>query len=802
MARGPCLHGTRMEHRSLPALLRTSCIAACIILGVTRTAVGQSSAGVLSPLHQFAGPDGSYPIAGLVQGIDGRFYGTTASGGDAGVGTVFSIDGRDGSGFAVLHQFTGGADGGSPYAALIQTSDGYFYGTTTCGGGVTSCLDWTNFGSGTIFKVDASGHFTTVYTFSVKGDPDGAWPYAGLVEGRDHKLYGTTWCGGIGTDCSNADISLEGMGTIFKFDPVSNAFTVLYTFTGPDGCSPAAALIEDRAVDGLFYGTTAYCGVAAGTLFKFDAAHSSRVGSFTLLHAFTNDIDGGSPTAQLVTGTDGDLYGVTRFGGFVGGSGNGTVFRVNANTGVLTTLHTFVTGVDGGLPFGGLVQAADGLFYGTTYWGATPPLTGTLFRVDPAGVFWTLYMFKGDVDGQQPLAPLARGTVAGDARLYGVTTAGPGDAGPGGVFRLTPPPSLACPASVVVSATSLTGAVVPLTVKVTDLAQSPTTVTWNLDGSTAQTDALAASPSTATVSLSAPLSVGTHTVTIVATDALQLSVSCSFSVRVDKKPQTIAFGAVPTQTAGNPPVALVATATSGLPVTFSVESGPGTIAGNVLTITGSGSILVKASQSGNGMYDAAADVAQTIAVRKLGATKISVACGTFVYDGAKHPATASAIGLDGTPTGPLQITYASGGLVSAAAPVPAGSYAVTATFAGDAVSPPASAACVLTIGRAALTVAANNATKVQGTPNPVFAANYVGFAGSDGASALLGALTFATTATTHSPSGTYAIVPAGVTSPNYTITFVRGTLTVVPKHSGRGNSANHNDEADDDDQGR
>src|SRR5713226_6501116 len=86
-------------------------------------------------LHRFVndGTDGKFPYASLLQATDGNFYGTTSQGGAFGLGTVFQI--TPDNTVTVLHSFAGGTDGARPYAALIQATDGNFYGTTIFGGG-------------------------------------------------------------------------------------------------------------------------------------------------------------------------------------------------------------------------------------------------------------------------------------------------------------------------------------------------------------------------------------------------------------------------------------------------------------------------------------------------------------------------------------------------------------------------------------------------------------------------------------------------------------------------------------------
>jgi uncharacterized repeat protein (TIGR03803 family) len=150
---------------------------------------------VLTPLYSFTGGnDGGNPEAGLVQGSDGNFYGTTSSGGTNGAGTVFEIS-TNGV-LTSLYAFTGGNDGRNPEAGLVQGSDGNFYGTTYNGG---------IYGVGTVFEISTNGVLTPLYSFT--GGNDGGNPEAGLVQGSDGNFYGTTYSRGGG----------EGeAGTVFR----------------------------------------------------------------------------------------------------------------------------------------------------------------------------------------------------------------------------------------------------------------------------------------------------------------------------------------------------------------------------------------------------------------------------------------------------------------------------------------------------------------------------------------------------------------------------------------------------------
>jgi len=310
-----------------------------------------SPGGSLTNVWSFTGGnDGANPQAGLVQGSDSNFYGTTAWGGANGYGTVFRIS-PSGS-LTNLWSFTGGTDGDSPQAGLVQGSDGNFYGTASYGG-VS--------GNGTVFRISPSGSLTSLWSFT--GGNDGANPQAGLVQGSDGNFYGTTY-----------GSSPSANGTVFRISP-SGILTTLWSFTGgSNGAYPWATLVQGS--DSNFYGTASYGGAyGAGTVFRI-----SPSGSLTSLWSFTGGNDGATPQAGLVQGSDGNFYGTASYGGAYGA---GTVFRISPS-GSLTNLWSFTGCGDGANPYAGLLQSSDGNFYGTTTGGGTNGY-GTVFVLDVAG---------------------------------------------------------------------------------------------------------------------------------------------------------------------------------------------------------------------------------------------------------------------------------------------------------------------------------------------------------------------------------------------------------------------------------
>jgi uncharacterized repeat protein (TIGR03803 family) len=378
--------------------------------------------GTVTVLHAFIpGTDGAYPNAALIQATDGNFYGTTPYGGTSASGTVFKM--TPSGTVSVLHAFTGGTDGTYPYAALIQATDGNFYGTTI-GGGSTNC---NSYGCGTVFKMTPSGIVTVLHAFTGEAT-EGTAPEAPLIQATDGNFYGTTYYGG-GTGCN--DRGIEGCGTIFKMTPAGTV-TVLHAFIGgtTEGAYPHAALIQ--ATNGNFYGATGngggtgcyyYDTSGCGTVFKMTPG-----GTVTVLHAFTGGTDGAGPAA-VIQANDGNFYGTTASGG---ASNAGTVFMMTPS-GTFTVLHEFSGTTDGTNPLSPLIQATDGNFYGTTFRGDSN--VGTVFMMTPRGTLTILHAFGGTTDGGYPLSALIQAT---DGNYYGATSQG-GASGRGVVFRLSPP---------------------------------------------------------------------------------------------------------------------------------------------------------------------------------------------------------------------------------------------------------------------------------------------------------------------------------------------------------------------------
>lgn len=406
--------------------LKMTCIMFVFSAAVSTVAYAQT----FKSLASFDGTDGYQPYAGLVQGTDGNFYGTTLGGGNTncslGCGTVFRI--APAGKLTILYGFCsqlGCPDGYYPWGGLVLATDGNFYGTTYAGGPG---------GLGNIFRITATGKLTNVSGFCNGGQCGGEGPFSGLVLARDGAFYGTTYFGGA----NNA-------GTVFRITP-SGDLTTLYSFCTQanctDGTHPWAGLVQ--GTDGNFYGTTLYGGAninqlcdsngsGCGTVFKISSS-----GKLTTLYSFcaqSSCADGANPWAGLVQANDGNLYGTTTYGGGLNCSNDcGTAFRITP-AGQLTTIHSFCTSTcaDGFHPYAGLIQGTDGNLYGTTSIGGVN-FGGVIFKLTTSGTVTPLYSLCQTTGcGYFPWAPLLQGT---DGNFYGTASEG-GINNSGTVFSLS-----------------------------------------------------------------------------------------------------------------------------------------------------------------------------------------------------------------------------------------------------------------------------------------------------------------------------------------------------------------------------
>lgn len=419
-------------------------------------------------LYSFTGAagDGSQAFAGLTEASDGWLYGTTRYGGNANKGTVYKLR-LDGTGYSVVHHFSGTHAGGAePVARVIEGPGARLYGATF---GATVVGAVTN--QGTLFSLglDGTGH-TLLRAFTGQGG-DGANPYADLLLASDGMLYGTTAFGGttnqgvlfrINTDGSgyerlrSFDRSANGgsvpygpvmeltpgtlmgttsfggtnrVGIIYTVQTDGSGYDVLRHFVGDavDGGVPYGGLL--KGADGALYGTTWYGGPPDhGTIYKLEEDGSD--------YEVVQYLKGGSggpveAWAGLVLGADGYYYGTSWFGGI---SNRGTVYRMKSDTREIQVLHSFSGGPTGAEhPYGGVIVGSDGVLYGTTVEGGTQNL-GTFYKLNRDGTGFAILrnFVSANSGGYFPYAGLLEGS---DGLIYGATVSG-GSAGYGIVFRI------------------------------------------------------------------------------------------------------------------------------------------------------------------------------------------------------------------------------------------------------------------------------------------------------------------------------------------------------------------------------
>lgn len=357
--------------------------------------------GQLTTLYQFYGTNGENPTSGLVQDQNGDFYGTTIFGGNGNLGTIYRLT-ADGN-FTNLLKFNG-SNGAHPAGRLMQGRDGNFYGTTQ-DGGFTGPINGITYpgGLGTLFQLTTNGALNTLLFFNFT---NGASPRCELVQSADGSIYGTTSAGGV-----------NNLGTVFKFT-TNGLIQTLFSFNYTNGAAPTSRLLQDTA--GNLFGSTFLggafntgtgicpslisCTNGYGTIFKL-----ATNGTLTTLHFF-DGTNGANPNGDLMQGADGNLFGLTQFGGpdsnNLLSNGNGTIFE-------LTTNNTFVTQVfchNTNASPTALIQANDGDFYGTT-----------------AGTVFTLSNLSNSIPGNPPtiyFQPLSRTNTDGTTANFSVTACG------------------------------------------------------------------------------------------------------------------------------------------------------------------------------------------------------------------------------------------------------------------------------------------------------------------------------------------------------------------------------------------
>jgi uncharacterized repeat protein (TIGR03803 family) len=337
--------------------------------------------------------------------------------------------------------YAGATNGTSPRGALVQGSDGNFYGTCYFDGQPTS--NCPTCGYGTVFRMSPDGALTTIAWFHgttglTNGEGYGGYPFGGMTQATNGNFYGDSEYG-LFRVTPDGTLTARGGGS-WVGDPIQGSDGYLYyvnsdtvfrsPLEGDQGMqwqapgNPSGGLVQ--ATDGNFYGLTVNGGTSGfGTAYKLTPG-----GVLTTLVSFGGTNSGRWPFGKMLQASDGNLYGVC--------DSPEQVFKLTLS-GTLTTFAVFGTNGDRGTnPNAGLIEANDGNFYGTTFeGGGIGGAQGTVFKITPQGRISTLVVFsyRGDYPGSGPFAGLVQGS---DGNLYGTCAYG-GDFGGGNIFRILMP---------------------------------------------------------------------------------------------------------------------------------------------------------------------------------------------------------------------------------------------------------------------------------------------------------------------------------------------------------------------------
>jgi uncharacterized repeat protein (TIGR03803 family) len=635
------------------------------------------------------------------------------------------------------------------------------WGTTMQGG--------TN-GVGTIFSYDlTSGAYAKTFDFSLSS---GAYPKGGVMS-YNGKLYGMTSIGGtLGTG-----VTANGGGVLFEFDPIGNNYAILYQFIGTTGAIPTGNLIQ---VNGILYGMTSFGGANnVGVLFQFDLSTNtySNIVDFTGVANGANNPGGGNSPLQsgsLIKATNGKLYGMTSRGG---ANQRGVIFEFDPSTLTYTKKHDF-SSTEGSYPYGALVQASNGKFYGMTSF-AGGYNKGTLFEYNlSTNTFTKKFEFGGFAyddsnvltnSSAYPYGSLIQGS---NGKLYGVASGA------------TDPTSIAIYGGILFEY---------------DISTSPGYIinkaNFSSFGSYTNPDG------TLLQSVNGKLYGYTYSGgafnkgTLFEYDLVSKSLINKHDfdglngaypifgapIEIVKSNQAITFSSLSTVSVGAPSFRLSATSSSGLTVKYtSSDSSVAVISVDTVKIKGAGTTTITASQLGNSQYNSAADVQQVLTV-------VSKSDQTIAFDSlGTHTYGDSPVSLNGIASSGLAVSYSSsnpsvafisGNLIVIKG---AGSAIITASQPGNTYYNAASEVQqTITVNKGILHANADNKNKFYGDANPLLTISYIGFAGSDDSNSLDAPINISTEATQASVPGNYDINLSGGSDNNYDFIYAKGTLNVA-----------------------
>ncbi len=617
----------------------------------------------------------------------------------------------------------GTGDANIPSPALIQASDGNYYGASYFGG--------MNANAGAIFRITPTGEESVVYGFCAQANcADGYMP-SSLVEASDGNLYGTT------IEYNKID-NTTYVGHIFRVNPISGAYTTLHAFTTVEPYYGGPVNIMQGS-DGNLYGTTG-SGSSLGSIWSLTLG-----GTFTTLYYATSNFNtaGGS----LLEASDGLLYGVNT-------AGNGGIFSIHKDGSSFENLYFFCAGkycTDGAGPISNLVEGADGALYGTTTEGGVNGTSGTSAdgSIYGEGVVYrfsglsesVLYAFCAVsatcTDGARPEGNIQLG---GDGAIYGLTSGTPYAGSIPGFFRTTEDGS---------STTTLALAVGQSDGGIVGAANSNMIASTQRGGAPDEGDVLSIDTSTAVQGIKPPISIA------VTPSQITPGQSAKLTWKVNNAYSNTASYCFATSNDGE-------------------WTGLKAVSGSVTLKPGAGTFSYALTCGGT-----VTSVAElVVAVPQLiPTTTVLTANPTIIAQGANATLSAKVTAQSGpTPTGSVTF-YAQGeslatvnltngvaSLTASTASIALGNYAVTAKYSGNATDAASTSAAVT------VSVRNGSTTSLSITPDPV----------SAGANATISVTVKATTGTVK-PTGTVKFSAEGESLFNLTLSNGAASITLSTK---------------------
>ncbi|HQQ97292.1 MAG TPA: hypothetical protein PLX35_08510 [Cyclobacteriaceae bacterium] len=774
--------------------------------------------GSLTVKYTFtATSEGTSPQGSLVQAANGKLYGTTSAGGAGTSGVLFEYDINTDT-YAKKVDFTG-SNGANPYGDIVQATDGKLYGMTN-GGGANS--------NGIIYQYDP--YVTTsnyAVKFSFNGAASGSAPYGALVESSPGKLYGTTSSGGA-----------QSSGTFFQYD-IAGTFTKIKDLGGADGASPlygSLLLNPPKQTQTVTFGPLSQKAPTDPPFSVSPTASSSLTVKLTSSNTAVATVSGNTIT---IVGLGTTVISASQWGNTTYAYAQD--IRQNlvvAKASQTITFNTLATKTYGDAPFNLGATASSGLT--VTYASSDPTIasvSGTTVTILKAGSVTITASQAGDVNyNAAPDVPQTL-TINKKAQSIGFTIPGVYTYGDG-AFLLNGNTDSGLPVTYTdLSATPLvTFSGVYPNISATIVQAGSTTIRASQAGNgnylaAPNTDAtLTVNKKTQTITFN-PLPNATYgdaPITLTATSSSGLPISYTSSVSsvattsvniltiagagstlitaiqsgnvnylpatnvgqnltVNKANQTITFSALPSKALTDPPFALGATASSGLPVSYvSSDLTIATISGSTVTLQNkSGFSNITASQAGNANFNAATPVIQQLTVVPKTSQTI-----TFNALPAKIVGDAS-FNLTATATSGLAVTYTSGDPTVASISgstvtiLKAGTVTITASQGGDptyAAAPDVQQ--TLTIGKGNQTITFGTLATVANTDPPftLTATSSVGLPVTFSSSNTSLATISGNTVTLGGSAGTVTITASQAGNSDYNAASpVQQTLTIIAR---------------------